>query len=204
MHQMIPGPAGAVEANWAEADGSDLAVIAHPHPLYGGDMHNKVVHRLHTFYHARGCTTLRFNFRGVGASQGKSSGNLDEVQDLLAAIEWACDAMTGSITLHLAGFSFGAAMTAMVSEIRQPETMVLVAPPVGRIQMPQQLSADITTAVVVAGQDEVVPAEPVQEWLQQQPSCTSAIFIPEASHFFHGALVTLQQELDSWANSAWT
>ena len=204
MRQIIAGPQGALEAEWVHEGGDALAVIAHPHPLYGGSMDNKVVHYLHRFYAGRGCATLRFNFRGVGGSEGISLGDLDEVADMQAAIDWAMMEMGGAPVLHLAGFSYGAAVAAQVAQGGQCRTLALVAPPVGRLPVAQRIPEQIVTAVAVAGQDEVVAAEPVQQWLSQQGGNVHSAIIPGASHFFHGDLVALQQVLDDWADSAWT
>ena len=116
----ITGPAGSLEALLeipAGADGSRVAVICHPHPVYGGTLTNKVVHMLAKAFNERGVPALRFNFRGVGASAGRYDEGEGETQDALAAIDWALQRWPGA-GLWAAGFSFGGAIAVRPAECR--------------------------------------------------------------------------------------
>lgn len=103
----FPGPEGSLEGLWSDPGGGRApAVICHPHPAHGGTMHSKVVHTVYKVLHHAGHPTLRFNFRGVGKSEGSFSGWDGEVEDVAAAARYARE-RTGAVPLWLAGFSFG-------------------------------------------------------------------------------------------------
>lgn len=107
MAVMVPGPEGALECLWSDpGSGQPAAILCHPHPAHGGSMHSKVVHTLHRVLHAAGHPTIRFNFRGVGASTGSYSGWDAEVGDVAAVAAYARD-QTARATVWLVGFSFG-------------------------------------------------------------------------------------------------
>ena len=139
----IAGPAGSLEALLdipADADGSRVAVVCHPHPVYGGTMTNKVVHVLAKAFNERGVPSLRFNFRGVGASAGSYDEGAGETQDALAAIDWALQRWPGA-ALWAAGFSFGGAVAVRAAVARDAKRLVTVAPAVhrfavGEVQLP--------------------------------------------------------------------
>src|SRR5678816_1332155 len=145
---LIDGPAGRLEARVEDpSPGSGprvLGVVCHPHPLYGGTMQNKVVHTLARAMQEVGAATVRFNFRGVGASTGTHDEGRGEIDDAAAVAQWArrrwrCE------RLWLAGFSFGAAVALQAAPRLAPERLVTVAPPVARLGldgMPPRPAAD--------------------------------------------------------------
>jgi len=197
----LPGPAGVIEACWEPAQSRDLqsptprvAVIAHPHPLYGGAMDNKVVTTLARLYRRLGADAVRFNFRGVGASAGSHDQGRGEVDDMLAVVRWALARIPGSALL-LAGYSFGSAIAAAASEQVAARHLALVAPPVDRY--PYALHGDFAcpTTIVLGGADDIVAVDEVAAWARQRPRVTDVIVLPEASHFFHGQLTELESEL---------
>ncbi len=107
--QLLDGPAGKLEALLEEPDDrppGEACVLCHPHPLFGGTMHNKVVYRIARALRRRGSVVLRFNFRGVGRSQGEHAEGVGEIEDARAAVAWLCGRYPG-LPCSLAGFSFG-------------------------------------------------------------------------------------------------
>ncbi|MFZ2207500.1 MAG: alpha/beta fold hydrolase [Porticoccaceae bacterium] len=199
-HQ-LPGPAGIIEACWENAESGSgrwpqplVAVIAHPHPLYGGAMDNKVVTTLARMYRRLGVAAVRFNFRGVGGSAGGHDQGRGEVEDMLAVVRWA-QARAPESALLLAGYSFGSALAAAASERVAARHLVLVAPPVDRYPYAPQGDFACPTAIVLGGADEIVAVDAVAAWARQRPRVTEVIVLPEASHFFHGQLVALEREL---------
>ena len=197
----IAGAAGQIEALLEEgqADGpfsasAYVAIICHPHPLYGGTMDNKVVSTLARIYRELGITSLRFNFRGVGASEGEHDEARGEVDDLCVVGEWLLTRHPGS-QLLLAGFSFGSAIVAAASECMAVAQMILIAPPVMRYRYAPQGAFTCPVTMVLGGQDELVETEAVLAWLESLDCPVEAMVIPEASHFFHGQLNSLRDKL---------
>lgn len=199
-HQ-LPGPAGVIEACWepAQSAGAQLpsrmvAVLAHPHPLHGGAMDNKVVTTLARMYRRLGVDTVRFNFRGVGASAGSHDQGRGEVEDMLAVARWALARVPGSALL-LAGYSFGSAIAAAASEQIAARHLALVAPPVDRYPYAPHGDFACPTTIVLGGADDIVAVDEVSAWARQRARVTNVIVLPEASHFFHGQLTELESEL---------
>lgn len=203
----IAGAAGQIEALLEEGQadgpfsaGEYVAVICHPHPLYGGTMDNKVVSTLARIYRELGITSLRFNFRGVGASEGEHDEARGEVDDLCVVSEWLLARYPGS-QLLLAGFSFGSAIVAAASERMAIAQMILIAPPVMRYSYAPRGAFACPVTVVLGGQDELVETEAVLTWLESLDAPVETIVIPEASHFFHGQLNSLREKLSMQLNT---
>lgn len=199
-HQ-LPGPAGIIETCWENAESGRerwpqplVAVIAHPHPLYGGAMDNKVVTTLARMYRRLGVAAVRFNFRGVGGSAGSHDQGRGEVEDMLAVVRWA-QARAPESALLLGGYSFGSAIAAAVGENVAARHLALVAPPVDRYPYAPQGDFACPTSIVLGGADDIVAVDVVAAWARQRPRVTDVIVLPEASHFFHGQLVALEREL---------
>ena len=195
----VAGPAGVLETLVefpAETDATTpVAVIAHPHPAHGGAMTNKVVHTLSRAFNQAGHVAVRFNFRGVGASDGSYDEGRGELEDLLAVIDWARARWPGA-ALSLAGFSFGAGMAVQASPRRELAMLVLVAPPVGRLlDVDARLPEGLPAYVVQGGLDELVDTDAVVAWVDAQPPGIALSVMPEADHFFHGQLVALRELL---------
>lgn len=168
-----------------------VAVIAHPHPLYGGTMDNKVVQTLARALVQTGWSTVRFNFRGVGASEGVYDEGKGELEDLLRVVEQV--APTGP--LALAGFSFGAFVTTHAVEAlwgsQRVEKVVLVGTAASRFA-PAALPADAhDSALVLHGEhDDTVELSSVMDWAR--PQSLPVTVIPAGGHFFHGQLPLLK------------
>lgn len=196
---LIPGPAGDIEVVIEIPDESAGApvgwvVLGHPHPQMGGTMDNKVVHTLARACVAAGWAAIRFNFRGVGHSQGQWDEGKGEVADMLAV--WSTmqhdTRWTGRPWL-LGGFSFGGhvalqAGQQLAASGHQALGLLLVSPAVARFAS----DAACAPALVVQGdEDEVVPMSAVLAWAR--PNTQPVVVVPGAGHFFHGHLGTLKQ-----------
>jgi alpha/beta superfamily hydrolase len=193
---MIAGPAGPIEAmvSGLPETPERVAVICHPHPLHGGTMDNKVVTMLERTFRDAGAATIRFNFRGVGASAGVFDHGEGEGEDLAAVVnqarEWAPQA-----TLWLAGFSFGSYVSARMAERLGAELLVSVAPPVGRFAF-RELQRPPCRWIVVQGEaDEVVDSALVFQHFDQLQPPVEMLRFAGTSHFFHGKLVELRERL---------
>jgi len=186
--------AGAVEAlRDAPASGvvRGTAVIAHPHPLFGGTMQNKVVQTLARAFVQCGWQAVRFNFRGVGASEGAYDEGRGEAADMLAVIEQV--APEGA--LALAGFSFGAFVTSHVvhalGAARSPDKLVLVGTAASRFAVAPIAPELHERSLVLHGeQDDTVPLASVMDWAR--PQSLPVTVIPGVEHFFHGQLPLLK------------
>lgn len=185
------GPAGSLEGMMHLPDEAPraVAVVAHPLPTMGGTMENKVVTTLAKTFVELGHAALRFNFRGVGASAGEFDSGEGELEDLLAAVQFARDEF-GHLPLVLSGFSFGGYVSARAAQHLhpQPHKLVLVAPAVGRFAMPH---VPHNTLVLHGEHDEVIPLSDALNWAR--PQHLPIVVLPEAGHFFHGRLNQIKQ-----------
>ena len=205
----IAGPAGAIEcAIDKPADGTarGMAVLCHPHPLHGGTMDNKVVQTLARAFVQLGYTAVRFNFRGIGASQGAWDEGRGEVDDALAVVAAQKSAQRDAQqptaqTLVLAGFSFGGAMASQAASRlaaagAAAERIVLVGPAVKSFEV-ANVPAD--TLVIHGEKDDVVLLSDVFDWAR--PQALPVTVLPGAGHFFHGQLAVLKQiVVAAWAS----
>ncbi len=191
--RLLHGDAGAIEALLDEpADGvvRGTAVIAHPHPLFGGTMTNKVVQTLARAFVQTGWRAVRFNFRGVGASAGAYDEGRGEAADMLEVVRQV--APEGP--LALAGFSFGAFVTSQVLSplgVRAPEKIVLVGTAASRFAVaPIAPELHERTLVLHGEQDDTVALASVMDWAR--PQSLPVTVIPGVEHFFHGQLPLLK------------
>jgi alpha/beta superfamily hydrolase len=192
---MIAGAAGAIECaldlpDAAHPSPRGLAVLAHPHPLFGGTMDNKVVQTMARAFLALGYQVLRFNFRGVGGSAGVHDEGRGEADDLLAVV--AHQRQAGQ-ALVLGGFSFGAYVTtlaaARLAEQGAPAERLLLVGPSTQRATPAPVPAD---SLVIHGEsDDVVPLTATLDWAR--PQHLPVIVMPGVGHFFHGQLTQLRE-----------
>ncbi len=182
----IQGPAGPLEAMLEQPidNGAAVAVLCHPHPLYGGSMNDAVLGLLGEALAEVSVNRLRFNFRGVGASQGRFDDGRGEVDDLLAIIDWAKAQGAGAI--WLAGYSFGAHVVCQaLPRAPKPHRLLLVAPPTAAMEM--NLEAPPCPLDVFAGDgDEFVDHNALSGWPEARTH-----LIPGADHFFSGTAESL-------------
>ena len=197
----IPGPAGALEVlvEPPAQPAGPLCVICHPHPQYGGTLDNKVVYTLARAANELGAWAVRFNFRGVGRSAGQFDHGAGEVQDLLAVVDWARAAHPGR-ALHLAGFSFGAAVALRGHQAAAAASLLLVAPPAGMDYFDQAAAPKVPWRVIHGGRDELIALAAVQRWLQTVTPTPPLTLLDDADHFFHGRLTPLREAIKAfWA-----
>ncbi|MDH5324579.1 MAG: alpha/beta fold hydrolase [Gammaproteobacteria bacterium] len=187
---LIQGPAGVLEALMSQpanpGEVEAVAVICHPHPLHGGSMANKVVHIVSNALNDLGVPTLRFNFRGVGHSQGRFDRGQGEVEDLEAVCDWLRSRYPQA-QLWLAGFSFGAFVAFNGYRDVGAERLLLIAPPVTLFDFPEN-PVEIPWLVIQGGKDDVIAPEKVSAWVQQQRPRPNYQWFADADHFFHGRL----------------
>lgn len=172
-------------------------VLCHPHPLYGGDMEGPVVLRAAEACAARQLATLRFNFRGVGASTGKHDDGRGEQDDVHAALDELRRRLPAGSPVALAGYSFGAAVAAAVAAHTPLAGLALIAPP-ARIMPPRPATVSGPFLIVVGAEDQYCPAASWQAIREALPAVTLTV-IDGADHFFFGALDALGGAIEGWA-----
>lgn len=192
----LPGPAGALEAA-VDLPAVDVAaqpvvaIVCHPLPTEGGSMHNKVVTMAARALRECGVATLRFNFRGTGASAGAFDEGEGELDDLRAVAAWVRAARPGD-ALWLAGFSFGAYVSIRAAAELQPALLLSIAPPAGRWDFAAIAPPTMPWLVIQGEADEIVDATAVQAWLASLPGEAELVLMPDTSHFFHRKLMDLR------------
>jgi len=194
----LAGPAGPLEALLQEcADGPPrfAALVCHPHPLHGGTLHNKVVHRVASTLHDLGGTTLRFNFRGVGRSAGAFDHGRGELEDARAALAWLRERLPGAPPV-VAGFSFGAWVAARLAA-GEPAVrrLVLLAPPVADADFDVLRGAPVPKLVIQGTGDEICPLEALEPRFATWAEPRRLVKIEGANHFFDRRLGELAQAL---------
>ena len=193
LRQAVRGPAGDIECAIDAPNGTSIgtAVICHPHPLHGGTLDNKVVQTLARVCVQLGWRSVRFNFRGVGASQGEWDVGAGEVNDCLAVIAALREP---NLPLMFAGFSFGAYVAAEASHrlvaLAKAQRLVLVGPSTQKQQLPE---VPPDTLVIHGESDDVVPLSATLDWAR--PQALPVIVFPGVGHFFHGQLTLLKRVL---------
>jgi alpha/beta superfamily hydrolase len=190
----IAGPAGLLSVavdTTIDLPSRGLAVFCHPHPLQGGTMDNKVVTTVARGLMQRGWRVVRFNYRGVGGSQGAWDEGRGEVDDALAVI---AAHRAGGEPLVLGGFSFGGyiALSAAtrLAEAERPRGLVLVAPSTVKHEAPPATAAAADTLLIHGEADDVVPLAASLDWAR--PQAVPVVVVPGAGHFFHGQLPLLK------------
>lgn len=191
-------------AEKASHNPTNIGIICHPHPLYQGSMDNKVVTTISRAWQGLGFTTIRFNFPGVGESEGIHKEGKGEIEDLQAVLQWAKQQYPEG-RFWLAGFSFGAMVSTFVArEQLFIHALISVAPAVQFFDLTQFSIPRCPWLIIHGAQDEIVPVENVQAWylqLKKQaektkiPAIEELIILPEATHFFHGQLNELKTNI---------
>ena len=203
MQVDFQGPAGRLEGALWDPEGEPLAaaVVCHPHPLHGGTMHNNVVFRTARALQEAGLAVLRFNFRGVGRSEGRHHGEGGEDGDLRAALDHLAAARPG-LPLWAGGFSFGARTSSRVAtEDTRLERLLLVALPVRVFSCPWLQDVRPPTHVLMAGEDEFGTAAELRAQFPALPTHVTVDEVPSVDHFFTGQLDELQRRVTSWARA---
>ncbi len=185
----IQGPAGNIEVHAYDPGEKrrGIALVAHPHPLFGGTMENKVVQTLAKSFLELGYLAVRFNFRGVGKSEGIHDSGGGETSDALFLLEYL-ESREGPLPLVLAGFSFGGYVQAKVAAVKKPEKLVLVAPAVKKFEVPEVAGNPL---LIHGEEDEVIPLQDLFDWARPQGHVVTVL--PGTGHFFHGKLTQIKQ-----------
>ena len=175
-------------------------IVTHPHPLYGGDMYNPVVETIVETFNDHGFSTLRFNFRGVGGSQGNYDDGIGELRDVYNAFTFLTE--SGIHNIYIAGYSFGAWVNAHIShEVANYAEMIMVSPPVAVMDFTFCQKILGLKLVVSGSRDEIAPAEQIKKAVPTWNSDTTVKIIPDADHFYSGYLDDLAATLDTYIRS---
>jgi len=193
-HVMLEGPAGALEAVIQERHPGDhaiTAVVCHPHPLYGGTLHNKVVHRVASTFHALGAAVLRFNFRGVGKSAGRHDYGVGELDDARTAWEFMHTRWPNA-RRWLAGFSFGSWIAARLAAERDDVgQLLLVAPPVESSPFDVLHKSPVPKGVIQGTADDVCSLPRLMSEFPHWAEPKRLVMVEGAGHFFDRRLDAL-------------
>jgi alpha/beta superfamily hydrolase len=183
--EFVAGPAGRIECAVDQPEGPPrgVALIAHPHPLFGGTLDNKVVQTLARAFVELGYEAWRPNFRGVGQTEGVHDEGRGELEDLFAIVKHLAPT-----SLILAGFSFGASLAARLAQRAKPQWLVLVGLGITRLDAPP---VPAETLVIHGENDDTVPLAAVLDWARSQE--LPVVVLPGADHFFHRKLHILKR-----------
>ena len=185
-----------IEGLLNQRDEKKGVVVTHPHPLYGGDMYNLVVESIVHVYHMKGYSTLKFNFRGVGRSQGTYDNGLGEQKDVLSALSFLAD--MGMERIDLAGYSFGAWVNAhALKKDTLTKQMIMVSPPVGFMDFNSIVTMDNLKFVITGNRDDIAPADVIEKMISTWNPKARFEVIDGADHFYGGYLGQLEACLAS-------
>jgi len=201
------GPEGRLEGRYhhARKPNSPMALVLHPHPLHGGTMNNKIVYSLYQTFVKRGFSTLRFNFRGVGRSQGSFDRGEGELADAAAALDWLQTYNSNAETCWVAGYSFGA-WIGMQLLMRRPEieSFVAISPPANQYDFTFLAPCPSSGLILQGDADTLVPADSVQKLVQklshQRDIKIDFRKIAGADHFFVDKAELLAKHVDGYIN----
>ena len=185
-----------IEGLLNQRDEKKGVVVTHPHPLYGGDMYNLVVESIVYVYHMKGYSTLKFNFRGVGRSQGAYDNGIGEQKDVLSALSFLSN--MGMERIDLAGYSFGAWVNAhAIQKDTLTKQMIMVSPPVGFMDFNSIVTMDTLKFVVTGNRDDIAPAAVIEKMIPIWNPNARFEVIDGADHFYGGYLNQLESVLSS-------
>jgi uncharacterized protein len=197
----LDGPAGRLEALlWtsAEPNPAMAALVCHPHPLYGGTMHNKVVFQAAKSLHGAGLPVLRFNFRGAGLSEGEHDRGRGEREDVRAALDYLAGEFPG-LPVVLAGFSFGAWVgLAVGAEDARVRRLIGIGIPVNDSDFSYLWESTKAKLIVVGTEDQYAARQRVEELVDSLAEPKRLILVPGAGHFFNGKLGRLDRAIREW------
>jgi uncharacterized protein len=186
-----------IEGLLNQRDEKKGVVVTHPHPLYGGDMYNLVIESIVHVYHMKGYSTLKFNFRGVGRSQGTYDNGLGEQKDVLSALSFLAD--RGMERIDLAGYSFGAWVNAhAIQNDSLTKQMIMVSPPVGFMDFNSIVTMDALKFVVTGNRDDIAPADLIEKMIPTWNPNARFEVLDGADHFYGGYLSQLETALSSF------
>jgi hypothetical protein len=202
---IFTGPEGRLEGRYhpAEQPGAPIAIVLHPHPLYGGTMNNKITYSIFHAFARAGFAVMRFNFRGVGRSQGKYDDGIGELSDAATAMDWLQQQNPEASTCWIGGFSFGS-WIAMQLLMRRPEIegFLTVAPPANLYDFSFLAPCPSSGLIIQGDKDEIVPEEAVQKLVRkvvtQKGKSIDYKVVNGADHYFRNNLDELNGLLDDY------
>ncbi|MGD9866619.1 MAG: alpha/beta hydrolase [Hyphomicrobiales bacterium] len=202
---IINGPAGRIEARYHHEPESEgpIALILHPHPQFGGTMNNQIVYQLYYAFVKRKFSVLRFNFRGVGRSQGLFDNGPGELSDAASALDWMQTFNPDARTCWIAGVSFGAWIS-MQLLMRRPEIegFISVAPPANLYDFSFLAPCPSSGLMINGAADRVVPTEAVSGLVDKLKTQKGVVIehtiVPGANHFFEGKVDKLMEETEAY------
>ncbi len=199
-HFLLRGAHGFIECRTQAAESSiarrGSVIICHPHPLHGGSMDNKVVSTIERALRELGLSTVRFNFRGVGLSEGVHDGGIGEVAEVIEIAQWLQRTRPDD-DLWLAGFSFGTFVSLQAASVLPCKQLISIAPAVTRWNFDHLKMPSCPWLVVMGEKDEIVDPQAVFDWIETLQPNPNLIRMPDTSHFFHGRLLELRAHLQT-------
>jgi len=203
------GPEGRLEGRYSHArqPGAPIALLLHPHPLHGGTMNNKVVYAMYQTFVRRGFSALRFNFRGVGRSQGRFDNGQGELSDAASALDWMQTHNPNASACWIGGFSFGA-WVGMQLMMRRPEItgFISVAPPASKYDFSFLAPCPASGMIIHGDLDRVVPLDAVTKLVKKVSSQKNIEIdyrvIPGADHFFADHMALLNRHIEDYLDKA--
>jgi hypothetical protein len=197
----LKGPAGRLETSLWTASAAEpdfVAVVCHPHPLYGGTMHNKVVYQAAKALHKRGAAVLRFNFRGAGQSEGAHDRGIGEQADVRAALDYLSTEFPGKPSV-LAGFSFGSWVGLRVGcEDARATRLIGLGLPVDKTDLKYLRSCAKPKLIIQGGQDQFGSRANIEALFTTIPEPKHLVIVEGADHFFTGHLDAVGAAIDDW------
>jgi alpha/beta superfamily hydrolase len=195
---LLDGPAGKLEALLdvpEEAAPGAIALVCHPHPLFGGSMHNKVVYRVARALRSSGYAVLRFNFRGVGRSQGRHDLGVGEIEDARSALDWLRNRYPG-LPYTLAGFSFGSrVILSLGCALPDAERLIALGFPAKRDPVGMLAECTVPKVLIQSTHDEYGPRAEMEAFYAQVAEPKRLIWIEAEDHFFAGGLDELERQV---------
>jgi uncharacterized protein len=203
------GPAGRLEGRYqpSKEKSAPIAIILHPHPQFGGTMNNQIVYQLFYMFQKRGFTTLRFNFRGIGRSQGEFDHGAGELSDAASALDWVQSLHPDSKSCWVAGYSFGA-WIGMQLLMRRPEIdgFISVAPPANSFDFSFLAPCPSSGLIVHGNKDELVPEQSVHKLVNklshQRDIRIDYRLVDGATHLFSNHVEQLDKHVDNYLDNA--
>jgi len=193
----IPSKGMKLEGLIDRTPGETAVVVTHPHPIYGGEMHNNVVESVIRAYRRQDYSTLRFNFRGVGQSDGAFDQGDGEQDDVRAALEFLGE--MGKVSIDLAGYSFGAWVNAMgLPGYSQVRRMIMISPPVNFMDFSFLDYSPIIRLVITGSEDDIAPSGMIKEMLPQWNREADFKIIQGADHFYWGKTGEIERAIESF------
>jgi uncharacterized protein len=186
----IPGPAGRLEAILEEPEDQaprEAVLVCHPHPRYGGTMHNKVVYRIAHGVRKAGAVALRFNYRGVNLSEGQYDNGVGELEDARVALEYL-RARYPDLPFSLAGFSFGSRIILKLGCELNASRLIAAGFPAGQAEGKELGRCDVPRIFIQSTNDEFGPKEAMEKYFAQLPEPKKLMWVEAKDHFFAGGL----------------